>query len=32
MITFNLVADLLQLVHVHPHVKFLSFPPVRDWI
>jgi len=32
MITFSFVADLLQLVHVHPQVKFLSFPPTRDWI
>jgi len=32
MITFSFVADLLHLVHVHPHVKFFSFPPTRDWI
>ena len=30
MITFSFVADLLQVVHVHPHVKFFSFPPTRD--
>ena len=32
MITFSFVADLLHVVHVHPHVKFLSLPPTRDWI